>query len=147
MPFGLRNTPQAFQSSLMVDASNVAIDAVLQQHLAGNTQLSALYSRKLLPADKRYSTFGRELLAVFLTAKHFQHFLEGRDFTVFSDHMPLSFVLKSTSDKLKTREIHQLIYISQFDLDIRHINGSHTEMADVMSRPSIAHLQLSPGST
>nr|VZH93734.1 unnamed protein product [Spirometra erinaceieuropaei] len=131
-------------SGLKVDASNVAIDAVLQQHLAGNTQPSAFYSKKLSSAGTRYSTFGRVLLAVFPTAKHFPHFLEGRNFTVFSDHMPPSFVLKSTSDKLKTREIHQLAYISQFALDIRHIDGSHNEMADVMSRPSIAHLQLFP---
>nr|VZI02474.1 unnamed protein product [Spirometra erinaceieuropaei] len=57
----------------------------------------------------------------------------------------LSDLPKFTSDKLKTREIHQLAYISQFALDIRHIDRSHNEMADVMSRPSIAQLQLSPG--
>ncbi|BHF73967.1 hypothetical protein SprV_0401705100 [Sparganum proliferum] len=88
----------------------------------------------------RYSTFGRELLGVFLVVKHFRHFIEDRDFTVFTDHKPLSFALKSSSDKSDPREIRGLDYISQFTSDIRHI-----EVSDALSRPPIAHLQLSLG--
>ncbi|BHF80208.1 hypothetical protein SprV_0702333200 [Sparganum proliferum] len=131
--------------SVMVDATNVAVGAVLQQHLAGRTQSLAFFSRKFSPAETHYSTFGRQLLVVFLAVKHFRHFLEGRDFTVFTDHKPLSFDLKSMSDKLNPREIRQLDYISQFTSDIRHIDGSRNEVADALSRPSIAHIQLSPG--
>nr|VZI33766.1 unnamed protein product [Spirometra erinaceieuropaei] len=90
--------PEA-QLSLMVDASTVAVGAILQQHLAGSTQPLAFFSKKLLPAETRYSTFGRELLAIYLAVKHFRHFLEGRDFTVFTDHKPLTFALRSYSDK------------------------------------------------
>ncbi|BHF80204.1 hypothetical protein SprV_0702332800 [Sparganum proliferum] len=42
---------------VMVDASNAAAGAVLQQHLAGRTQPLAFFSRKLSPAETRYSTF------------------------------------------------------------------------------------------
>ncbi|BHF78214.1 hypothetical protein SprV_0602132600 [Sparganum proliferum] len=119
--------------SLMVDAFNVAVGSVPQQHLAGRTQSFSFFSRNLSPAETRYSTFGRELLAVFLAVKHSRHLLEGRDFTVFTDHKSLSFDLKSTSDKLNPRG------------NIRHIDGSRNEVADALSRPSIAHLQLSPG--
>nr|VZI08032.1 unnamed protein product [Spirometra erinaceieuropaei] len=136
--------PEA-QLSLMVDASTVAVGAVLQQHLAGSTQPLAFFSKKLLPAETRYSTFGRELLAIYLAVKHFRHSLEGRDFTVFTDHKPLTFALRSHTDKLNPRKIRQLDYISQFTSDIRHIDGSRNEVADALSRPSIAHLQLSPG--
>nr|VZH97031.1 unnamed protein product [Spirometra erinaceieuropaei] len=129
--------------SLMVDAYSVAVGAVLQLHLAGRTQPLSFFSRKLSPAETRYTTFGRELLAVFRAVKHFRHFLQGRDFTVFTDQKPLSFALKSTSDKLNTWEIHQPDYISQFTPDIRHIDGSRNEVADALPRPSIAHLQLS----
>nr|VZI14111.1 unnamed protein product [Spirometra erinaceieuropaei] len=136
--------PEA-QLSLMVDASTVAVGAVLQQHLAGSTQPLAFFSKKLLPAETRYSTFGRELLAIYLAVKHFRHSLAGRDFTVFTDHKPLTFALRSHTDKLNPREIRQLDYISQFTSGIRHIDGSRNEVADALSRPSIAHLQLSPG--
>ncbi|BHF61467.1 hypothetical protein SprV_0100444100 [Sparganum proliferum] len=136
--------PEA-QLSLMVDASTVAVGAVLQQHLAGSTQPLAFFSKKLLPAETRYSTFGRELLAIYLAVKHFRHFLEGRDFTVFTDHKPLTFALRSHSDKYNPREIAHLDYISQFTTDIRHIDGTKNEVADMLSRPSLSSLQLSHG--
>ncbi|BHF66347.1 hypothetical protein SprV_0200936300 [Sparganum proliferum] len=42
--------------TLMVDVSNFAFDAVLQQHLTGQTSPS-FYSRKLSPTESRYSAF------------------------------------------------------------------------------------------
>ncbi|BHF84036.1 hypothetical protein SprV_0902718600 [Sparganum proliferum] len=136
--------PEA-QLSLMVDASTLAVGAVLQQHLAGSARPLAFFSKKLLPAETRYSTFGRELLAIYLAVKHFRHFLEGRDFTVFTDHKPLTFALRSHSDKYNPREIAHLDYIFQFTTDIRHIDGTKNEVADMLSRPSLSSLQLSHG--
>nr|VZI26881.1 unnamed protein product [Spirometra erinaceieuropaei] len=75
--------------SLMVDAPNVSVGAVLQQHLAGHTQPLAFFSRKLSPAETRNSTFGRELLSVFLAAKRFESFLEDKDLAVFTYPKPL----------------------------------------------------------
>ncbi|BHF80886.1 hypothetical protein SprV_0702401400 [Sparganum proliferum] len=131
--------------SLMVDASNVAVGAVLQQSLPDSTVPLAFFSKKLSKAETRYSTFGRELLAAYLAVRHFRHLLEGREFTIFTDHKPFTFTIHSRSDKLSPREIRHLDYISQFTSDIRHIDGSRNEVADALSRPSIAHLQLSPG--
>nr|VZH98237.1 unnamed protein product [Spirometra erinaceieuropaei] len=131
--------------SLMVDASTVAVGAVLQQHINNSTRPLAFFSKKLSPAETRYSTFGRELLAIYLAVKHFRHFLEGRDFTIFTDHKPLTFAIRSHSDKYSPREISHLDYISQFTTDIRHIDGPKNEVADMLSRPSLSSLQLSHG--
>ncbi|BHF58900.1 hypothetical protein SprV_0100185500 [Sparganum proliferum] len=131
--------------SLMVDASNVAVGAVLQQSLPDSTVPLAFFSKKLSKAETRYSAFGRELLAAYLALRHFRHLLEGREFTIFTDHKPLTFAIHSRSDKLSPREIRHLDYISQFTSDIRHIDGSRNEVADALSRPFIAYLQLSPG--
>ncbi|BHF81873.1 hypothetical protein SprV_0802500800 [Sparganum proliferum] len=136
--------PEA-QLSLMVGASTVAVGAVLQQHLAGSTQPLAFFSKKLLPAETRYSTFGRELLAIYLAVKHFRHFLEGRNFTVFTDHKPLTFARRSHSDKYNPRKIAHLDYISQLTTDIRLIDGRKNEMADMLSTPSLSSLQRSYG--
>ncbi|BHF63679.1 hypothetical protein SprV_0200667300 [Sparganum proliferum] len=124
--------PEA-QLSLMVDASTVAVGAVLQQHLAGSTQPLAFFSKKLLPAETRYSTFDRELLAIYLAVKHFRHFLEGQEFTIFADHKPLTFAIHSRSDKLSPREIRHVDYISQFTSDIRHIDGLYPHPDDSLS--------------
>ncbi|BHF64648.1 hypothetical protein SprV_0200765400 [Sparganum proliferum] len=61
-----------------------------------------------------------------------------------TDHEPFNFALHSHSDKLNPREICHLDYISQFTSDIHHIDGPRNEVADALSRPSLAHLQLSP---
>nr|VZI35905.1 unnamed protein product [Spirometra erinaceieuropaei] len=129
----------------MVDASTVAVGAVLQQHINNSTRPLAFFSKKLSPAETRYSTFGRELLAIYLAVKHFRHFLEGRDFTIFTDHKPLTFAIRSHSDKYSPREISHLDYISQFTTDIRHIDGPKNVVADMLSRPSLSSLQLSHG--
>ncbi|BHF83514.1 hypothetical protein SprV_0902665700 [Sparganum proliferum] len=52
--------------SLMVDAFNVAVGAVLQQSLPDSTVPLAFFSKKLSKVETRYSTFGRELLAAYL---------------------------------------------------------------------------------
>ncbi|BHF75335.1 hypothetical protein SprV_0501843100 [Sparganum proliferum] len=131
--------------SLMVDASTVAVGAVLQQHINNSTRPLAFFSKKLSPAETRYSTFGRELLAIYLAVKHFRHFLEGRDFTIFTDHKPLTFAIRSHSDKYNPREISHLDYISQFTTDIRHIDGPKNAVADMLSRPSLSAFHLSHG--
>nr|VZI19501.1 unnamed protein product [Spirometra erinaceieuropaei] len=136
--------PEA-QLSLMVDASTVAVGAVLQPHPAGSTRPLAFFSKKLLPAETRYSTVGRELLSSYLAVKHFRHFLEDRDFTVFTDRKWLTFTLRSHSDKYNPREIAHLDYISQFTTDIRHIDGTKNEVTDMLSRSSLSPLQLSQG--
>ena len=53
---------------------------------------------------------------------------------IFTDHKPLTFALKSSSDRYSPREIRQLDYISQFTADIRHISGRDNVVADALSR-------------
>ncbi|BHF74860.1 hypothetical protein SprV_0501794800 [Sparganum proliferum] len=132
----------------MVDASTVATGAVLQQHLAGSTLPLSVFSKKPLPNETCYSIFDRELLAIYPAVKHFRHFLDGRDFPVFTEHKPLTFVLRSHSNKYNSREIAHLEYISKFTTSlkfIRHIDGAKNEVADLLFRPSLSYLQLSHG--
>nr|VZI48510.1 unnamed protein product [Spirometra erinaceieuropaei] len=131
--------------SLMIDASTVAVGAVLQQHINDSTRPLAFFSKKLSPAETRYSTFGRGLLAIYPAVKHCRHFLEGRDFTIFTDHKPLTFAFRSHSDKYNTRQISHLDYISQFATDIRHNDGPKNAVADMLSRPSLSAFHLSHG--
>ena len=121
-------------TSIITDASDVAVGAVLQQRIGEIWCPIAYFSRKLKPPEKRYSTFDRELLAVYLAIKHFRHFVEGRTFHVLTDHRPLTFALATNSERHTPRQIRHLDYISQFTSDIRHINGSQNAAADALSR-------------
>ena len=75
----------------MTDASDSAVGAVLQQCVNGQWQPISFFSKKLKPSETRYSTFNRELLAIYLSIKHFRHFLEGRIYHVITNHKPLTF--------------------------------------------------------
>jgi RNase H-like domain found in reverse transcriptase/Reverse transcriptase (RNA-dependent DNA polymerase) len=72
------------QLSLATDASASHVGAVLQQrHAAAKPwQPLAFWSAKLSSTQQGYSTFDRELLAIFLSIRHFRFMLEGRPFTV-----------------------------------------------------------------
>ena len=119
---------------LMTDASDTAVGAVLQQHINGTWHPISFFSRKLTPAKTRYSTFDRELLAVYLAIKHFRHFLEGRTFHVLTDHKPFTYALHSRSDRHSPRQARQLDYISQFTSTIRHVHDVDNVVADALSR-------------
>ena len=119
---------------LMTDASDTAVGAVLQQNIDDTWRPISFFSRKMTPAETRYSTFDRELLAVYLAIKHFRHFLEGRLFHVLTDHKPLTFALHTRSDRYSPRQARQLDYISQFTSNIRHVQGTENVAADALSR-------------
>eukprot|EP00794_Sanderia_malayensis_P010299 gene10299-biopygen8463 len=126
---------------LMVDASDLAIGGVLQQHIDGQWKPISFFSKRLQPAETKYSTFGRELLAVYLALRHFRHCLEGRPFYILTDHKPLTYALSASADRHSPREIRHLDYISQFTTDIRHIQGKENVVADALSRTEINSLQ------
>ncbi|GFX34131.1 transposon Tf2-6 polyprotein [Trichonephila clavipes] len=76
------------------------------------------------------------LLSVYSAIRHFRYMLEARDFTVFTDHKPLSYAFRQKSDKCSPRQFRQLDFISQFTTNIVHIPGSDNIAADVLSRVS-----------
>ena len=127
---------------LALDASNSAIGAELSQYSADHEwRPIAFYSKSLTPAEKKYSAFDRELLAIYLSIKHFRHFLEGRSFHVLSDHKPLTFALES-STVCSPWQTRHLSFIAEFTSDIRHIKGNDNVVADTFSRPEISALQM-----
>ena len=119
---------------LMTDASNIAVGAVLQQYVTSMWRPISFFSKKMKPPETCYSTFDRELLAVYLAIRHFRHFLEGRCFHVLTDHKPLTHALHTRPDHHFPRQARQLDYISQFTSNIRHIHGTDNVVADALSR-------------
>lgn len=119
---------------LTVDASNIAIGSVLEQFIENEWKPIAFYSKKLSPAEVKYSAFDRELLAIYVSIRHFQYFLEGREFVVYTDHKPLTTALASKAVR-SPRQTRHLDWISQYTNDIRHIKGRNNFVADFLSRP------------
>lgn len=130
-------------TSLMVDASGVAVGGVLQQFINGYWKPLGFFSKKLSGPETRYSVFGRELLACYLAVKHFRYFLEGRRFTLFTDHKPLTCALNSAGTNYSPRETRQLAYLAEFSMQVEHVKGAMNIPADTLSRvEGIKHAQV-----
>lgn len=122
------------ETSLWVDASDVGMGAVLQQRIDGAWKPLGFYSKKLSETQKRYSAYDRELLAAYSGVKYFQHFLEGRQFCIYTDHKPLIFAYKQRPEKASPRQLRHLDYIGQHTVDIRYVPGKDNITADALSR-------------
>ncbi|KAL1129531.1 hypothetical protein AAG570_012476 [Ranatra chinensis] len=58
----------------------------------------------------------------------------GRQFTIRTDHKPLTHVFRRKSNGTEPRRTRQLNYISQYTTKISHISGSDNVVADTLSR-------------
>lgn len=116
------------------DASDVALGAVLSQYSdEARVDLPIEYaSRKLNPAETRYSTIEREMLGVVWAVEKFRPYVWGTSFTVRTDHMPLKWLykLKETSSRI-TRWKERL---APYDFEVIHTKGSENVVADCLSR-------------
>jgi hypothetical protein len=130
--------------AVATDASESQAGAVLQQSTPSGWQPLAFFSAKLTPAQQKYSTFDRELLAAYLAIRHFRFLLEGRSFQLHTDHQPLAAAMHRKSPPWSARQQRQLSYISEFTTDIRHIPGKQNVVADALSRSHIAAAVLPP---
>jgi hypothetical protein len=59
--------------------------------------------------------------------------LEGRQFTIYTDHKPLTYALSRTSDPWSARQARQLSYLAEHTADIRHIASEENMVADTLS--------------
>jgi hypothetical protein len=130
----LAHPSQGFQLSLMVDASADHIGGTLQQRRrpADPWQPLGFFSRKL---DSTQDKYFRELLACFQAIRHFGFMLEGRRFTLYTDHKPLTTAVRRSTEPWTAKQCRQLAYIAKFTSDIQHIAGSDNVVADTLSRP------------
>ena len=102
--------------SLATDASATHVGAVLQQlePLSREWRPLGFFPAKLEKAQLSYSAFHRELFGVYAAIRHFRHHLEGRLFTIWTDHKPLTFALSRLSDSWTARQQWQLSYVAEF---------------------------------
>ncbi|KHJ39865.1 hypothetical protein D918_10098 [Trichuris suis] len=122
------------ETAIMVDASDSAVGAVLPQKVGGDWRPLYFFSKALKPAETRYSTYARELLAIYLAIKLFRDFVEGRHFFVITDHRPLAYSSTATHDRHSPIQARHWDFILQYTSDIRHVKGKCNPVADALSR-------------
>lgn len=130
----LNHPKHGAQLSLSIDASDIAVGAALHQIVGDTIEPLGFFSKKFTTTQTKYSTYDRELTAMFLGLKHFRDILEGRVFHILTDHKPLTSSLKQRPEKASPRQVNYLSFISQYTSDIRHVPGRENITADLLSR-------------
>ena len=88
---------------LYSDASKIAVGAVLLQRDAKCVERAiSIFSKKLSPAQRNYSTIERKCLAVVCALEHFRVYLLARPFRLRTDHRPLQWLM-SKEPKVSAR--------------------------------------------
>ncbi|KAA3679483.1 uncharacterized protein DEA37_0012673 [Paragonimus westermani] len=119
-----------------VQLSEAAVDSFDRTKDALADAVILHHSTRLLPAEARYSTFVRELLAIYSALRHFRYALDGRQFVIFTDHKSLVYAFHNRSERHSPRGVRHLDFISQFSTDVRHVSGSDNVVGDALSRVS-----------
>ena len=118
--------------SLVTDASGRGIGGVLQVMRDGEWQAAAYFSRQLKGPKQMYSATEMEALAMVESVAHFNYYLYGREFRVYTDHKPLTQLL--TSEHLNPRLRRFAFKLQHWLLDICYMPGKDNSLADALSR-------------
>ena len=115
-----------------VDASSTGLGAALYQTQKGRPTVIAYGSRTLSPAERNYSAYRREFLALkWAVAEKFRDYLYGSRFHVITDSNPLTYLV--TSAKLSPIDHRWLSSLAVFDFEISYRCGKANGDADGLS--------------
>ena len=119
---------------LETDASNFAIGAVLSQQSSMHSRHPIeYYGKKLLPAEKNYATYEKELLAIVKSLEYFRHIIDGQKVNIYTDHKALIHFM--TMKEMKNqRQARWSLILSKYNITFNHISGKDNKMADFISR-------------
>ena len=117
---------------LSTDASGVGLGAVLMQEFQDGRMPVLYISRKLKPAETRYSVIERECLGLVWAVKKLHQYLFGREFILETDHQPLLFLdrTKISNDRV----MRWALTMQQYRYRVRVVRGIDNVAADYLSR-------------
>ena len=131
----LLNAPKGNGAFVLVtDASEVGVGAAFLQWQDDKLVVLEFASKTLTPAETKWPAYEREAYAIRWGVERFEDYIKAGFTVVISDHKPLVSMSTATNSKV----LRWSLYLQQFDLDIRHINGEKNQIADWLSRSCAA---------
>jgi hypothetical protein len=120
---------------LEVDASGFAMGAVLLQKKEDSKKHPiAYYSKTLSAAERNYDVYNLELLTIVNALDHWRPYLAGspHKIIIYSDHQNLLYWKER--HKISRRVAREVLMLSEYNFEIRHIKGIANRRADALSR-------------
>jgi RNase H-like domain found in reverse transcriptase/Reverse transcriptase (RNA-dependent DNA polymerase)/Integrase zinc binding domain/Aspartyl protease/Chromo (CHRromatin Organisation MOdifier) domain len=118
---------------VVCDASDFALGATLLQDQGNGMQPVAYEGRKMTAAEQRYITTDKENLALVHALRTWRCYLEGRKFTVETDHDALKWL--HTQPHLNRRQARWLELLAGYNMEIVHKPGKLNKSDPLSRRP------------
>ena len=126
---------------VITDACNTAIGTVLLQKTWSGGEIGSgvlrehpcgYLSKQFSVAQRNYSTFDREFLAISFAVQKWRQLLLADAFTIITDHLPLVYIM--TMKFLTGRIARQVVELMNFNFKIVQRPGAENKNADALSR-------------
>jgi transposase InsO family protein len=116
---------------IYTDASKLAIGAVILQRNDDESLRPpiAYFSRKMTPAQQKYTVGEQELLSIVETLRTYRTMLFGYRIIIWTDHKNLTFE-KFSSDRVTRWRL----FVEEFGPELRYVPGVQNVVADTLSR-------------
>lgn len=119
---------------LSTDASSTTIGAVLEQQYDKFWEPLDFFSKKLSTAQRKYGIYDRELLAAYLSTKHFLHVIKDRITILYTDHKPLVYIFQNKVNKYNDWQTRHISFLAQYFHYIEYIQSDKNVISDALSR-------------
>ena len=120
------------ETTLVTDASDEGLGALLLQIENAVTKPACYASKSLSKTEKKYSTLDEEALAIVWATERFEMYLRGLDFTILTDHKPLQYIFGESSTPNQRQE-RWLLRMQSYRKKIVYVPGE-VNIADPLSR-------------
>jgi hypothetical protein len=117
------------------DASDIGLGAVLlQEEIKGNDiwKPVAYESRKLSKEERNYPAQERELLSILNALRIWRCFIDGNEYEVYTDHLPLKYY--NDTSKISPRLVRWMSELSLYSPKIIYKQGTDNIIPDLLSR-------------
>ncbi len=118
---------------LHTDCNALGISVILGQlDEEGKEYVIAYASRSNNKVESNYSSYEGECLAIVWAIIHFKPYLYGTNFTLYTDHQPIKWLM--TNDKFIGKLAHWALILQEYEFKVIHRPGITHQNADTMSR-------------
>jgi hypothetical protein len=130
----LRNPDPTKRYIVDTDASQFAVGATISQEYPDGRHPIAYFSKSLLPAERNYNIYDRELLAIIYAVKAFRYLLLGAQekFLIRTDHENLKYFKSAQTITPRQARWHE--FLQDYNFELIHFPGKSNTIADLLSR-------------